>query len=102
MESKPSKAKIAGMAAAVVVVSGLMAWALISAFQADQSRYDSGFEDTYGADLDPALNEEGADFEADLEQPVSPAAVKPAKPSAASASPVQKKEPVKAAAPEKP
>ncbi len=95
MDEKPGKGKIAGMALAVVLASGLMAWALISAFQADQARFD-GYDDTYGADYEPPL-----DSEADL--PATDLAAEeadPAKPGDAAktpAQPAQKKQETKAA-----
>ena len=83
MEEKPSKGKVAGMAAVVVTVSALMAWALIAAFQADQSRFDAASEDTYNENYEPPLEPEAGAFPEDgikeeqpakTVQPVNPAA----------------------------
>ena len=52
MEEKPGKAKIAVLAAVVLVSSGLMAWALFSAFQSDSARFGDYNDDYYAGDED--------------------------------------------------
>ena len=80
------KGRIAGLAVVVAAVSALMAWALISAFNADQSRYGDLSGDNYSDDLEPPLEQDvespGAGLK-DEEAAVKTPAVKPASPAAA-------------------
>ena len=95
MEAKPSKGKIAGLAAVVAAVSALMAWALVSAFNADQSRFGGLNEDAYNDDYEPPLEPEAVAPESDVNEG-EPAVKKPEAPSAAmKAEPAAKTEPAK-------
>ena len=82
MDDRPSKGKIAAFVAAVVVATGVMAWALYESFKADQNRFEDFTDDAYYGDEsdDTALEAEPAAPAAKPEE--TPKAAVPAKPAA--------------------
>ena len=49
MDEKPGKGKIAAFTAAVLLATGVIAWALYESFRADQNRLED-FDDSYYGD----------------------------------------------------
>lgn len=77
MEGKPGKAKIAAFMAAVIAVSGVIAWALYESFRADQNRFGNSDDANYEEDFDqlepevstPETMAEPSDKPADVAKP---------------------------------